>query len=136
MMTVDRDVGRARVLLEAGAEGGCRAVASVLRGSGDGEVVALVGELEGLARRVGALQVAVMSEIHRRGLHHRDGHSSAKTMVRHLGGLSAGEAGARDRTRRALDLLPQLKSAYTAGEVGTDQVRLLGRVPIRGFVTV
>lgn len=69
-----------------------------------------------------------MDEIDRRGLHEADGHSSAKVLVRHVLRLSNGEAAARDRAMRAMSGLPEVAGSYRRGQLGTDQLRLLGRV--------
>ena len=94
----------------------------------DADVRVLIEEVERAARRVGSLQVDVLGEVDRRGLHAVDGHSSAKVMVRHMCSLSGGEASAREQVRRALLDLPAVAVAYRDGNIGTDQVRLIGRV--------
>ena len=114
-------------LLEAGLEGP-DSLRTELGALSDSDTRALITELEVLARRVGALQVAVLDDIEGRGLHRDDGQPSAKVMVRHLGRLSAGEAAGREKARRLLGRLEQVAEAYSAGLVGTEQVRLLGRI--------
>jgi hypothetical protein len=122
-------------LLAAGLESP-ETLRTELAAMADGHARALIAEVEAFARRVGALQVALLDDIEDRGLHHDDGHVSAKVMVRHIGRLSPGEAAGREKTRRMLDRLNAIAAAYTSGEVGTDQVRLLGRVHANRRVAV
>ena len=124
---VDSELTGADALLSAVVKG-CESVEAVLSSLRDDEVVDLVTELELQARRTGALQLAVMDQVHDRGLFRADGHASAKDMVRHVGALSPGEAAGREKARRALQTLPAVRGAYCKGSIGTDQVRLLGRV--------
>lgn len=121
------DLAQADSLLRTAIEG-CDAVDTTLAGATDDAVVALVSELEVLGRRVAALQLAVMDEIHDRGLHRDDGHFSAKVMIRHMANLSPAEAAGREKARRALRDLPKVRGSFLAGTIGTDQVKLLGRV--------
>ena len=127
MMVVDSGVGGAEALLRR-VDGRFEGVDAELSTRSDDEIVGLVTELEMLDRRLGALQLAVMDEIEGRGLHHGDGHISPKVMVRHLGRLSPSEAAGREKARQMLRRLPAVWEAYVSGDVGTDQVRLLGRV--------
>ena len=60
----------------------------------------LISEVEAVARRVRAVQVAVVDEIDRCGAHRVDGHGSAKVMVRHVAQLSNAEAFRRSRRGR------------------------------------
>ncbi len=92
------------------------------------EVLALVDGLEREARRLRSLQLEVMAEVDRLGLHRADGHASAKVLVRHRGRLPAGEALGREKAMRALRELPEIAAAFSAGEVGSAQVDLIGRV--------
>ncbi len=92
------------------------------------DAVALIEKVERLGRKVAAAQAEVVDVIERRGLHRRDGHFSAKVMVRHVAKLSPGEAAGRAKAARALRDLPGLRVAYRRGEVGTCQVWRLARV--------
>jgi len=69
-----------------------------------------------------------MTAVDDRALHRADGHFSAKTMIRHLGGLSNGEAAGRDKTVRMFRELPDIAAAFGQGSIGQDQVRLLAKV--------
>ena len=99
-----------------------------LGGRSDAEVRALVSELEVQARKLAAAQLAVMDEVDARRLYEADGHFTAKVMIRHMGRLSCGEAAGREKARRMLAQLGEIADAYTEGTIGTEQVRLLGRV--------
>ncbi len=91
------------------------------------DAIVLVERLEQLARRLGAAQVEVIDSIDRAGLHRADGHHSAKTMVRHVAGISGGEAAGRAKTAKALRDLPETRAAYRSGDVGSCQVRRMAR---------
>ncbi|MDH3705783.1 MAG: 13E12 repeat family protein [Acidimicrobiia bacterium] len=91
------------------------------------DATALARRLESISRRIDAAQADLVAAIDRRGLHHVDGHGSAKVMVRHVAKLSNAEAAARARTAKALVQLPELGAAYRAGRVGTCQVRRVAR---------
>ncbi len=56
----------------------------------DAQVLGLIDGFEREARRLRWLQLAVMDEVERRGLHRNDGHASAKVLVRHRGQLPGG----------------------------------------------
>ncbi len=92
------------------------------------EATASMVELDRLARRVHAAQLDLMANIDRRGLHRGDGFASVKTLARHAGRHSGGEALDRDRARRMLAELTDVAEAFRAGGIGIDQVHLLGRV--------
>ena len=122
---VDRNIA---VALEMVAEGldtlfvaGVEPVSAV-------DATTMVVELERLKRRVDAAQVALTDAIHQRCLHRADGHASAKSMIRHLAKLSPAEAAGRDKAARVCRGLPDVAAAYRTGDIGTDQVRLLGRI--------
>jgi Domain of unknown function (DUF222) len=92
------------------------------------EVERLLTGLEVQARRVDATRMAVLAEVDRRGLYGLDGHTSAKVLVRHRCRLSNPEASRRARLLKALRGLPEVAAAYWRGEIGTDQVGLVGLV--------
>ena len=131
---VDSGVSQAEDLLRR-VDGRVERVDAELSARSDDEIVGLVTGLEMLDRRVGALQLAVMDQIEDRGLHHDDGHISPKVMVRHLGKLSPNEAAGREKSRQMLRRLPAVREAYISGSVGTDQIRLLGKVHSNRRVT-
>ncbi|QXC63347.1 13E12 repeat family protein [Aquihabitans sp. G128] len=89
---------------------------------------AVIGAVEVPARRLAALQVAVMGRIQERGLHRVDGHGSAKVLVRHVARLSDVEARRRWQVGRALRDLPVVAEAFGAGRVGVAQVERIARV--------
>jgi hypothetical protein len=66
------------------------------------EATAAMVELDRLARRVHAAQLELMANIDARALHRGDGFASVKTLARHSGRHSGGEALDRDRARRML----------------------------------
>ncbi|MDH3754640.1 MAG: HNH endonuclease [Acidimicrobiia bacterium] len=92
------------------------------------DAIACIHEIERCARRLDAARADLLEHIDGRSLHRADGHSSAKTMLRHEASLSTAEAAGCDKTRRVMHELPVLGAAYRAGEVSTSHVRLLGRV--------
>jgi hypothetical protein len=92
------------------------------------EATAAMVELDRLARRVHAAQLELMANIDARALHRGDGFASVKTLARHTGRHSSGEALDRDRARRMLACLDLIAAAFRVGGIGIDQVHLLGRV--------
>ncbi|MFN3219724.1 MAG: DUF222 domain-containing protein [Acidimicrobiales bacterium] len=92
------------------------------------EATAAMVELDRLARRVHAAQLELMANIDARALHRGDGFASVKTLARHSGRHSGGEALDRDRARRMLASLDLVAAAFRVGGIGIDQVHLLGRV--------
>ena len=89
---------------------------------------AWIRSLEGVGRRVDAARSDLVGAIDHAGLHVHDGHGSAKIMVRHHAKLTAAEAAARERTADTCRDLPELADAWRAGQLGTCQMRILGRV--------
>lgn len=87
----------------------------------------LVQALEGQVRRVEAIRVGAVDAIDRAGTHRRDGHRSAKVMVRHHGRLSGSTALRLDQSARALRDLPLFKAAFEAGKVSADYIALIAR---------
>ena len=92
------------------------------------EATASMVELDRLARRIHAAQLDLMANIDARGLHRGDGFASVKTLARHSGRHSPGEALDRDRARRMLAALDHGATAFRDGAIGIDQIHLLGRV--------
>jgi len=92
------------------------------------EAIRCVKTVERLRRRFDAVAVGLLGHIDTELLFIRDGHSSAKAMVRHHGELSGAEAAGRAKTANVCADLPDVADAYRAGSIGTDQMRLLGRV--------
>ncbi len=84
--------------------------------------------MESASRRMAAAQISLLRSVRSRNLHHHDGHTSAKVMVRHEADLSGGEAAAREKSVVMLTPLDEVEAAPVAGELGLDQVRLLSRV--------
>jgi hypothetical protein len=87
-----------------------------------------IREVESAGRRIVAAQTMILGSVRRRCLHTRDGHASAKVMVRHVAELSGGEAAAREKTAVMLAALEQVEAAFVAGDLGVDQTRLSARV--------
>lgn len=92
------------------------------------DAISCVHAVEVLRRRIDAAAVELLAEIDEGRFHVSDGHVSAKVMVAHHAKLAGGEAAARDKCRKVLAELPDVAAAYRAGTIGTDQVRVLGRV--------
>lgn len=88
----------------------------------------LLKHAETVARQAHALSIDLLEASTQAGLHYQDGHQSAKVMTRHVNKLSGGEAAGREKCRRMFRKLPLVADAYRAGDLGTDQVMLLGRV--------
>lgn len=81
--------------------------------------------IEQQSRRLDAMRIEALDALDTSGHHRRDGHHSAKVMVRHVGSLSGGTALRMDRSARALREMPVLRAAFQAGEVSADQVGVL-----------
>ena len=79
-------------------------------------------------RAVEAAYVAVLDVAEQRGVHADDGHSSVKTWMRTLTGISGTEATRRVQTMHAVRSLPSLRDGFEDGTVGVDQVRVLARL--------
>lgn len=92
------------------------------------ELAELLAEVEAVSRQATALSIELLAASEKRGLHYDDGHTSAKVMARHVNRLPGGEANSRDRCRRMFTELDLVAAAYRAGELGTAQVMLLGRI--------
>ena len=90
--------------------------------------------LERESRRLQAAAVEVMNQIDQAAMFRVDGHANVKVQARHVARLSNGEANARAKTMRMLRSLPAIKAAFTAGQIGVDQVQLLARVYGNGRV--
>ncbi|CAN5849327.1 hypothetical protein BH23ACT2_BH23ACT2_08430 [soil metagenome] len=87
----------------------------------------LIGEVEHVGRRVRAVQVELVDQIDRQGLHRGDGHASAKVLVRHVAGLSDAEAARRASAARALRSLPAVREAFAVGDVGVCHIDRIAR---------
>jgi hypothetical protein len=92
------------------------------------DAIVWLREVEVLRRQVDAAATALVGAIDRAGLYVDDGHASAMVMAKHHAKLSGAEASAREKTARACRSLPKLADAWADGEIGTDQMHLLGRV--------
>ncbi|MGZ0229230.1 MAG: DUF222 domain-containing protein [Acidimicrobiales bacterium] len=92
------------------------------------DAVAWIRTLEKQQRRLSAAGIELLRSIDNQRLHFSDGHHSAKVMMRHNAKLSAATSLRRDRCRQVLDAMPQIAAAFEAGQIGMDQVALLGKV--------
>jgi Domain of unknown function (DUF222) len=92
------------------------------------DLLGLVGDVEVVARRLDAVRVRLAGSLDRSGAYSVDGHRSAKAALRHLGRLSGPEAHRRVHAARALRDLPEVGSAFDAGQVPTEMVHAVGRV--------
>ena len=92
------------------------------------DALVCIREFEVLRRRMDAVQVGLLSAIDEACFYGADGHASAKAMVRHYAKLSSGEAAARDKTRKVLTAMPEVAVAYWVGDIGVDQIRVMGRI--------
>lgn len=110
----------------SGGMGQLRSIGMAPVDGADARVV--MRELEVLGRQVAALQVAVLGDVQRRGLHRHDGMASAKVMMRHCCKVSDEQARRWEMIRRALTDLPRVEGAYGDGRIGTGQVALIARV--------
>lgn len=88
---------------------------------------AVIRDLEAGVRIAGAAQVGLLGEIEQRGLHHADGHRSAKVMVRHIAHLSDAEALRRAKAARVVRDLPEVAAAFRSGRIGRCQVDRIAR---------
>src|SRR6478735_5075820 len=70
------------------------------------DAYALTRAIESCAREIRALQLQVLDEIERSGLHHADGHRSGAVLVRHAANLSKAEAKRRAKAVRMLTAMP------------------------------
>ena len=84
----------------------------------------MAGQLERIARQIGALQADLVSTVERDGLYVGDGHRSAKAWVAFTTRIAPAEAARRLGVARAMRDLPAVADAYRAGDLGSDQVRL------------
>ena len=92
------------------------------------DAIVCIREFEVLRRRMDAVQVGLLSAIDEACFYGADGHASAKAMLRHYAKLSSGEAAAQDKTRKVLTAMPEVAVAYWAGDIGVDQIRVMGRI--------
>ena len=94
----------------------------------DVEANAFVASVEFLGRRVDAARVDVTRAASVNNWYMRDGHRTAKVMVRHLGQLSAAEGAQRAKLATMFERLQLVAAAYRAGRIGTGQARLFAKV--------
>ncbi len=92
------------------------------------DAITVIREIEVLKRKMDSITVDVMAEIQDNSFYAADGHRSAKVMVENYANLSGSEATARDKSRKVLADMHEVAAAYRRGEVGTEQVRVLGRI--------
>jgi hypothetical protein len=91
------------------------------------DAYALVRAVEGVARESRALQLRMLDQIDRSGLHHADGHRSAAVLVRLAANLSKPEAKRRAKTARMLRAMPLVSAGFAVGRIGTCQVDRIAR---------
>ena len=92
------------------------------------DAVVCLREIEVLRRRMDAISVDLVSEIDEQGLYGEDGHRSGKTMAALYGNLSSGEAAGRERIGKVMTAMPEVAKAYRSGQIGTNHMRVLGRL--------
>lgn len=92
------------------------------------QAVAMLRGLECETRRLASVRASLLCSIERQGLHQIDGHANVRTMARHVGRVSNATASAQVRSMEVLRHLPELARRFSIGEVGIDQVNLLGRL--------
>ena len=83
------------------------------------DAAACTRALERCAREVRALQVQVLEQIERAGLHHAEGHRSAAIFVRHKANLSKAEAKRRAKAARMLRAMPLVAAGFAVGPSAT-----------------
>ncbi len=91
------------------------------------DAAACTRALERCAREVRALQVQVLEQIERAGLHHAEGHRSAAIFVRHKANLSKAEAKRRAKAARMLRAMPLVAAGFAVGRIGACQVDRIAR---------
>jgi len=94
----------------------------------DIEANAFVVSVECLGRRVDAARVDMTKAASANSWYLRDGHRTAKVMVRHLGQLSPAEGAQRAKLATMFERLQLVAAAYRAGRIGTGQARLFAKV--------
>ncbi len=87
-----------------------------------------IADIQHQRRVLAAREAELFGRLEMSGVYRADGHGSAKTMVRHVGRLSGPSAARQQRIARVTRELPLIGGALAAGEIGVDQVDLLGRV--------
>ncbi len=92
------------------------------------DAITCIREFESLKRQMDVIVVDLLSQIAENCFHVPDGHGSAKAMVAHYAKLSGAEAAGREKARRVMDEMPEVAAAYRAGDIGTEQMRVLGRI--------
>ncbi len=92
-------------------------------------------ELERQRRQLDAQIAAVMNTVERDGSYGEDGHLNVRSWALAVTNWSPGEATARARMARALTALPAVHDAFTAGELGSCQVRAFARAHANPRVT-
>ena len=87
-----------------------------------------LGALERCRRRLDASGVALVGEVESRRWYRHDGFRSPSALVRHVCGVSQGEASRRVRAARCLTDLDTVQSAFTAGDLGVEQLDVIARL--------
>ena len=130
-----RSVGCMSLVLDPQVAAALDTVTTALDGlaaSGAGPVdardaITLVAEIEGCARRLASVQIGLLSEIDRRGLHKADGHGTVRAMVAHVARLSGEASGRRAQAAKALRDLPAVAAGFAAGRIGACHI---GRIAL------
>ena len=90
------------------------------------DAYALVRAIEGVAREARALQLRMLDEVERSGVHQADGHRTAGILVRHAANLSKAEAKRRAKVVRMLRSMPLVAAGFAIGRIGACQVDRIG----------
>ncbi len=91
------------------------------------DAYALTRAIEGCAREVRSLQLQVLDQIERSGLHHADGHRGPMVLVRRAANLSKPEAKRRAKAVRMLREMPLVAAGFALGRIGACQVDRIAR---------
>ena len=115
--------------LKAGLEAILDQVAGAGRPNlGAREAGEMLKALEWCRRRIDATAVALVGEVESRRWYRHDGFRSPSALVRHVCGVSQGEASRRVRAARCLSDLDTVNSAFAAGDLGVEQLDVIARL--------
>ena len=94
----------------------------------DGELDAVVRELELTERRLHARRAAVLAVTQQRGLYRADGHPSLKGYLRATANVSSREANRRRLVAEVCAAVPVLGDALASGRLGEVQIIEIARI--------
>lgn len=99
------------------------------------QLLTLAGKVEVISRRLDHAKDRLAGHIDATGAHGIDGHKTAKAGLVHINRVPGADVHGSLQTARALRRMPEVESAYAAGQIPTASVRAIARVAANPRVT-